>query len=115
MKNGTIALSEVNKLDIRVGTIIEVRSNPELTAEKFQVFVNFGGDLGILRTSTDNSANDKREQLIGKQVMAVVNIEPSNTQNNDSECLILGASEKESKPPILIQPEQSIKNGLKVC
>ncbi len=115
MKNGSIALSELNKLDIRVGTIIEVRSFPEAKSEKFQVFVNFGGNIGVLRSSTPNTTNEKRKGLIGKQVMAIVNIDNSNQEEYNSECLILGSSANESKPPILIHAEQSIKNGLKVC
>ncbi len=111
MKNGSIALSDLNKLDIRVGTIIEVRSFPEAKTNKFQVFVNFGGNIGVLRSSTSQPLIEKRESLIGQQVMAIVNL----LEENDSECFILGSSATESKPPILIQPQHYIKNGLKVC
>ncbi len=110
MKNGSIALSDLDKLDIRVGTIIEVRSFPEAVSNKFQVFVNFGGDIGVLRSNTDKYSNERRKNLIGKQVMAIINI----MDQTDAECIILGSSANELKTPILIQQEPTIKNGIKV-
>lgn len=110
MKNRVIAMSDFQKLDIRVGTIIEVRA----FSSDLQVFVNFGGDIGVLKSCTKMASNCSREELIGKKVMAITNLEDDIT-GSKSECMILGAANKHDEAPVFIQPEGAIKNGLKVC
>lgn len=101
------------KLDIRVGTIINVEEFPQAVRPAFKIRIDFGSEIGILNTSAQITDLYSIETLLGKQVIAVVNFPPKQIANFMSECLILGAVDTDKKV-ILLQTEQSVENGLRI-
>ncbi len=109
----TISWSDFEKIDIRVGTIIEVSDFPKARKPAFQLKVDFGADLGIKRSSAQITAHYDKEQLLHKQVIAVVNFPAKQIADFISECLVLGVYD-ENKDVILLQPERAVSNGHKI-
>ena len=107
-----ISWNDFEKVDMRVGTIIE--ANDFLNAKKpaYQLTIDFG-DLGIKRSSAQVTTLYKKENLIGKQVIAVVNFPVKQIANFFSECLVLGIYDEDNNI-ILLQPERKISNGMKI-
>lgn len=104
----TIQFDDFTKVDIRVGTIIEVNDFPEARNPAYQLRVDFG-DLGIKKTSAQITTLYKKEDLLNRQILAVVNFPPKQIGKFMSECLVLGAVD--GKDVILLNPEVSVKNG----
>jgi tRNA-binding protein len=75
--------------------------------------IDFGSEIGILKTSAQITALYQPEDLIGKQIVAVVNFPPKQIANMMSECLVLGAFGN-NQDVVLLNPERKIKNGLKI-
>ena len=103
--------SLLNELDIRIGTIISVNKFPEARNPSYKLKVNFG-KYGILKSSAHITKLYKLENLINKQVVAVVNLGSRKIANFESECLILGAVDKEKV--FLLKPEGKALNGERV-
>ncbi len=108
----TISWADFAKIDIRVGTIIEVSEFPEARNPAFKVKIDFGEGLGIKNSSAQITERYSKEAILGKQVIAVTNFQNKQIANFMSECLILGAVQ--GKDVILLQPETSVPNGLKI-
>lgn len=100
------------KLDIRTGTIIKVELFKEVKKPAFKVWIDFG-DLGIKKSSAQLTVLYKAEDLIGKQVIAIVNFEPKQIANFMSECLILGAV-GEGNAVTLLTTDRQVLNGMKI-
>ena len=107
-----ITWSDFEKIDIRVGTIIEVNEFPEARKPAYKLSVDFG-DLGIKRSSAQITAHYSREELLSRQVIAVVNFPPKQIATFISECLVLGVYD-ENKDVILLQPGKPVTNGMKI-
>lgn len=107
-----IAWPDFIKVDMRVGTIVKVDDFPEARNPAYRIYVDFGSELGIKKSSAQITKRYLKEELLGKQVIAVVNFPKKQIANFMSECLILGAIE--GADVILIQPEASVPNGLKI-
>src|SRR6267378_3918354 len=105
-----ISWADFEKVDMRVGTILEVNDFPNARKPSYQLTVDLG-ELGIKRSSAQITKLYKKEELIGKQVIAVVNFPPKQIANFFSECLVLGIVGEE-KEIILLKPERAVKNGL---
>ena len=103
--------SLLNELDIRIGTIISVNKFPEARNPSYKLKVNFG-KYGILKSSAQITKLYKLENLINKQVVAVVNLGSRKIANFESECLILGAVDKEEV--FLLKPQEQVLNGERV-
>ena len=103
--------SLLNKLDIRIVTIISVNKFPEARNPSYKLKVNFG-KYGILKSSAQITKLYKLENLINKQVVAVVNLGSRKIANFESECLILGAVDEEKV--FLLKPEGKALNGERV-
>jgi tRNA-binding protein len=86
----TISFDDFDKVDIRVGKIIEVEDFPRARKPSYKVKVDFGEELGTRRSSAQLKTDYTAEELIGRQVLAVVNFEPRNIGGFLSEVLILG-------------------------
>lgn len=99
-------------VDIRVGTIIEAKDFPKARRPAYQLSIDFG-ELGIKKSSAQITDHYQLEDLIGQQVLAVVNFPPKQIANFISECLVLGIYGKEEKV-ILIQPNLLAPNGSKL-
>ena len=107
-----ISWSEFEKIDIRLGTILEVLPFPEAKKPAYQLMIDFG-DVGILRSSAQITHHYSREELINRQIIAVVNFPKKQIANFMSECLVLGVYD-ESGQVVLLRPDQQLKNGLKI-
>ncbi|WP_291965021.1 tRNA-binding protein [Maribacter sp.] len=110
--NDTITWQDFSKIDMRVGTIIDVLDFPEARNPSYKLHVNFGDEIGIKKTSAQLTEKYKKEELIGLQVTAVVNFPKKQIANFMSECLILAAVENSSV--VLLQPQMKVPNGLKI-
>ncbi len=107
-----ISWDDFAKVDMRVGTIIEVADFPQARNPAYQVKIDFGAELGIKKSSAQITSLYKKESLLGRQIIAVINFPKKQIANFMSECLILGVVE--GKDVTLLQPESSVPNGLKI-
>ena len=107
-----ITWADFEKIDIRTGTITEVSDFPKARNPSYQLKIDFG-ELGIKSSSAQIVAHYKKEDLLGKQVIAVVNFPPKQIANFFSECLVLGVYD-EDKNVVLLQIDKNVKNGSKV-
>ena len=112
MKN-IIDYLDFEKVDIRVGTIIEVEENINLKKPSLILKIDFGNSLGIKKSSAQLKVNYSISELINKQVAAVVNFKPKQIGNLISEVLVLGFP-NDNNEPILISPDRNIQNGGKL-
>ncbi len=103
-----IQFEDFVKVDLRVGTILEVADFPEARNPAYQLVIDFG-ELGIKKTSAQITTLYKKEDLLHKQIVAVVNFPKKQIASFMSECLVLGAVN--GKDVILLNPETKIKNG----
>jgi tRNA-binding protein len=112
LNNQLIAWADFEKIDVRVGTILEAK--PFIKAKKpaFQLLIDFGV-LGMKQSSAQITFHYTPEILIGKQVVAVVNFPPKQIANFFSECLVLGVYD-ENNQVVLLHPDKSVQNGDKI-
>ncbi|MDT0551775.1 tRNA-binding protein [Urechidicola vernalis] len=104
-----ISFEDFTKVDIRIGTILEVNDFPKARKPAYQLIIDFGA-LGIKKSSAQITTLYSKEELIGKQVSAVVNFEPRQIANFSSEVLVLGI--QNGADVILLQSATlQIKNG----
>lgn len=97
------------RVDIRIGTITEVKEFPKAKKPAYQILIDFGS-IGVKKSSAQITELYTIEKLLGRQVMAVINFNPRQIANFMSECLILGVYNKEGHV-VLLQASQPIKNG----
>lgn len=107
-----ITWDDFAKVDIRSGTIVEVKDFPNARKPAYQLTIDFG-ELGKKQSSAQITSHYTKEALIGKQIIAVVNFPEKQIANFFSQCLVLGVYD-ENKDVILLQPERSVKNGQQV-
>ena len=100
------------KLDIRVGEITEVVVFEKAKKPAYKLWVDFGDEIGIKKSSAQITDCYKTEELIGKQVLGVLNFPPRQIADFKSEVLVLGIYAAQGV--VLIQPEQSVKKGDKL-
>lgn len=100
------------KLDIRVGTIIEAKVFENAKKPAYQLKVDFGSEIGIKKSSAQITEVYKIEDLVGKQILAVVNFPPRQIANFMSEVLVLGTYSKSGV--VLISPDKQVENGDKL-
>lgn len=107
-----VAFEDFTKVDIRIGTIIEVNDFPKAKKPAYQLKIDFG-TLGIKKSSAQITTLYTKEELVGKQVNAIVNFKPRQIANFKSEVLVLGI--QNDADVVLLQPSTlSIKNGEQV-
>ena len=107
-----ITWNDFEKIDMRVGTIIDVAPFPKAKKPSLQLIIDFG-ELGLKSSSAQITTLYESEELIGKQVIAVVNFPPKQIATFISECLVLGIY-TEDQSVVLLQPQQKVSNGLKI-
>ena len=100
------------KLDIRVGTIVSAKNFEKARKPAYQLEVDMGEELGIKRSSAQITDHYSPEELVGKQVLAVVNFPPRQIANFFSEILVLGTNSEGGV--VLIKPDKPVKNGDKL-
>lgn len=109
-----ITWSDFEKVEIRVGTIITVNEFPQARNPAYQLQIDFGNEIGIKKSSAQITTHYKLEDLIGKQIVAVVNFPKKQIGNFMSECLVLGLVGKE-KDVVLLSPDFPVPNGLRMA
>lgn len=108
-----ISWDDFEKIDIRAGTIIDVQLFPKAKKPAYQLLIDFGEEIGYKRSSAQITVHYQPADLLGRQVVAIVNFPPKQIANFISECLVLGIYDK-SNDVILLQPERPIENGQKI-
>ena len=111
MKN-EISFEDFSKVDLRIGTIIEVKDFPKANNPSYQLVIDFG-DLGTKNSSAQITHLYKKEDLLNKQIIAVVNFKKKQIANFFSECLVLGIPNKDNKV-VLLQASKTARNGEQV-
>ena len=106
----TITWKDFEKVDIRIGTIVEVENFPEARNPAFILHVDFGVEIGLKKSSSQITDLYTKEQLQGKQVMAVINFEPQQVGPIMSECLVLGFYRSDNSV-VLATNDLPINNG----
>ena len=108
MKN--INIEEFQKVEIRIGTIIEIIDFPEAINPSYQLKVDLGNKIGVKQSSAQITDLYSKEALINKQVIVIINLLPKKIGPFISECLITGFY-REDKAVVLATPDKEIKNG----
>lgn len=107
-----ITFEDFTKVDLRVGTIIEVNDFPEAHNPAYQLTIDFG-TLGIRKSSAQITTLYTKEDLLNRQIVVVLNFKKKQIGKFMSECLVLGAVN--NKDVILLNPEIKVKNGTTVA
>jgi tRNA-binding protein len=108
--SGPISFDDFMKVDIRVGTIVEAAPYPEARKPAIKLWVDFGPELGIRKTSAQITRHYTVETLPGRQVLAVVNFPPRQIGKFMSEVLTLGVPDADGEV-VLLQPGHGVPNG----
>lgn len=103
---------DFSKVEMRVGTVIDAKVFEQARNPAYQLHIDFGKEIGVKKTSAQITTRYVPENLLGKQVIAVVNFPPKQIANFMSECLVLGAVD--SKDVVLLSPDLPVENGLKI-
>lgn len=98
---------------MRVGTIIEIQDFPEARNPAYKMKIDFGEKLGIKKTSAQITKRYKKEELLNRQIVAIVNFPVKQIANFMSECLVLG-SVGENNDVVLLHPGMQVENGLRI-
>jgi len=112
MSTQKITFEDFLKVDIRIGTIIEVNDFPKARKPAYQLVIDFG-ELGIKKSSAQITDLYSKEDLQNRQVTAILNFKPRQIANFMSECLVLGIYNEEGHV-VLLQASEEIKNGEQV-
>ncbi|HEX6192897.1 MAG TPA: tRNA-binding protein [Chitinophagaceae bacterium] len=109
----TISWSDFEKIEMRVGTVIEVNDFPEARKPAYRLVIDFGTTIGVRRSSAQITVHYKKENLLNRQVIAVLNFAPKRIAGFTSECLVLGIYDS-NNDVVLLQPERPVDNGDKI-
>jgi tRNA-binding protein len=113
-KKHHIDWSDFEKIDLRVGTILDVRDFLEARKPAYQLHIDFGTTIGILKSSAQIASRYSKEELLNRQIVAVVNFPKKQIGTFMSQCLILGAvGEKEGV--VLLHPDLKVENGTSIA
>lgn len=113
MDNTKLTWSDFEKVEMRVGTIVAVIDFPEAQKPAYQITIDFGSEIGIKKSSAQITKRYQKKDLIGKQIVAVVNFPEKQIGKFMSECLILG-SVGNQHDIVLLTPDLTVENGLRI-
>ncbi len=105
-----IEWKDFDKVEMRIGTIISAEEFPEAKNPAFKLLIDFGTEVGEKRSSAQITRRYTREELPGRQIVAVVNFPVKRIAGFKSECLVLGVL-GENKDVVLLSPDQKMPNG----
>ena len=105
-----ISYSDFTKIEIRLGTIMSAELNNKLQNPSYVLKIDFGDEIGVKKSSAQLTKNYNIEQLLGKQIAAVLNFPKKQIGNLISEVLVLGFPD-DNNEPILISPDKKLTNG----
>jgi tRNA-binding protein len=112
-ESNELSWSEFEKVDMRVGTIISANDFPEARKPAYQLIIDFGIEIGMKKSSAQITKRYIKEELIGKQIIAVINFPKKQIGKFRSECLVLGSVGIDSDV-VLLSPDLKVENGLKI-
>ena len=104
-----LSWQDFEKVDMRIGTVLAAQAFPEAHNPSYKLTIDFGSALGVLKSSAQITTQHTLDELIGMQVIAVVNFPKKQIGKFMSECLLLGAVD--GKDVILLNPEHKVING----
>lgn len=107
-----ISWNDFDKIDMRIGTIVRAIDFPQARNESYQLYIDFGAVIGVKKTSAQITSLYTKEDLIGRQIVGVVNFPPKQIGPIMSECLVLGAVS--GKDVRLLHPDVKVENGLQI-
>ncbi|MEH3144872.1 MAG: tRNA-binding protein [Methylobacterium frigidaeris] len=108
-----IGIDDFLKLDVRAGTIVEAAPIPQARRPAYRLVIDFGGELGLRKSSAQVTVHYAAEQLVGRQVLAVVNLPPRQVGPVRSEVLTLGVPDADGAV-VLAVPERAVPNGVRL-
>jgi tRNA-binding protein len=106
----TITIEDFERVDIRVGCVVDAQPFPEARKPSIKLWIDFGGALGVKRSSAQLTAHYSPDRLIGRQVVAVVNFPPCRVAGFESEVLVLGLPD-ENGAVVLLRPDIKVPDG----
>ncbi|CDT02670.1 MULTISPECIES: tRNA-binding protein [Sphingobacterium] len=108
-----ISWSDFEKVDLRVGTILTVADFPKARKPAYQLTIDFGSTIGVKQSSAQITVHYSKDELIGRQVVAVVNFPKKQIANFYSECLVTGFADEDGNI-ILTTVEKKVPNGARL-
>lgn len=109
----SITWNEFEQVELRAGTVIDVQDFPEARRPAYKLKIDFGPELGVKKSSAQITSLYTKEELLARQVIAVVNFPPKQIGHFMSECLVTGFYNAEGQV-ILAVPERPVDNGSKL-
>jgi tRNA-binding protein len=108
-----LSWEEFEKVEMRVGTIIEINDFPEARKPAYQLTIDFGVQIGILKSSAQITKRYAKSELLHRQIVAVVNFPKKQIGKFMSECLVLGSVGADNDI-VLLAPDFKVENGLRI-
>lgn len=108
-----ITIDQFNEIDLRVGTVLQCEPFTKARNPSYKLWIDFG-ELGVLKSSAQITLHYSPEELIHKQVIAVVNFAPRQIADFMSECLVLGCVAGKGDV-IILEPERAVPNGTEIA
>ncbi len=110
---GLISWRDFEQVDLRVGTVMEVADFGKARRPAYKLWIDFGKEIGVLKSSAQVTVHYKKEDLVGRQVVAVVNFPKKQIADFMSECLVTGFADEEGNI-VLTAVERPVPNGSKL-
>lgn len=108
-----ISWNDFDKIEMRVGTIIEVNDFPKANKPAYHLTIDFGTEIGLRKSSAQITKQYSKEELVGKQIIAVVNFPKKQIADFMSECLVLGSVGNDNDI-VLLSSDKPVENGLRI-
>jgi tRNA-binding protein len=110
----TANIEDFHALDIRVGRIVDVEDFPEAQKPSYKLTIDFGPQIGVKRSSAILAKFYEKDELVGRQIVAVVNFPPLRVAGFKSEVLVLGAMQSDDRC-VLLQPDDESELGARIA
>ena len=113
MESNELLWTDFEKVEMRVGTILTAIDFPEAQKPAYQITIDFGSEIGVKKSSAQITKRYQKEDLVGKQIVAVVNFPKKQIGKFMSECLILGSVSNQNDI-VLLTSDLKVENGLRI-